>query len=83
MAEFVHGYNTDHRHSGIGYITPDQRHSGKVVPIMQFRNEVLKKAYKVNPERWNGNPVFWSEYPVVYLNPSLETRRILKERKSS
>jgi len=83
MADFVHWYNTDHRHSGIGYITPEQRHSGKVVLIMRFRNEVLKKACENHPERWNGGPVLWSKHPVVYLNPSLETRRILKERKSA
>jgi len=66
MADFVHWYNTAHRHSGIGYITPEQRHSGKVVLIMRFRNEVLKKACENHPERWNGGPVLWSEHPAVY-----------------
>ena len=30
MADFVDWYNTEHRHSGIGYITTEQRHSGQV-----------------------------------------------------
>lgn len=83
MADFVDWYNTEHRHSGIGYITPEQRHSGQVKKIMRFRNEVMDEARKQHPERFSGKPVRWSEHPVVYLNPSVETRHIIKQRKSA
>lgn len=83
MADFVDWYNTEHRHSGIGYITPEQRHSGQVKKIMRFRNNVMDKAKILYPERFSGDPVRWSEFPVVYLNPSVETRHITKQRKSA
>jgi transposase InsO family protein len=83
MADFVAWYNTEHRHSGIGYITPQQRHSGQVKKIMRFRNEVMEEARIIHPERFSGKPVRWSEHPVVYLNPSVETRHIIKQRKSA
>ena len=28
-ADFVHWYNVDHRHSGIQYVSPSQRHEGE------------------------------------------------------
>jgi transposase InsO family protein len=83
MADFVDWYNTEHLHSGIGYITPEQRHSGQVKKIMRFRNEVMDEARKQQPERFSGKPVRWSEHPVVYLNPSVNTRHIIKQRKSA
>jgi transposase InsO family protein len=83
MGKFVHWYNTEHRHAGIGYITPEQRHTGKVKSIMRFRNEVMKRAKVNNPQRWNGDPVQWEEHPVVYLNPVVQTRQIIKMRKSA
>lgn len=83
MADFIDWYNTDHRHSGIGYITPDQRHSGQVKKIMRFRNKVMAEARAEHPERFSSEPVLWQEHPVVYLNPSIETRHIIKQRKSA
>ena len=83
MADFVDWYNNEHRHSGIGYITPEQRHSGQVKKIMSFRNDVMDKARVTHPERFSGEPVRWSEYPVVYLNPSVSTKHIIKQRKSA
>ena len=51
IADFVNWYNDQHRHSGIGYITPNQRHSGNGNKIMQKRNETIMNAYSKNPER--------------------------------
>jgi transposase InsO family protein len=83
LADFVHWYNTEHRHSGIGYMTPEKRHNGEGKKIMKHRNHVLLDAYKEHPERWSGTPSLWIEEPVVYLNPSLDTRRKLKGRKKA
>jgi putative transposase len=83
MANFVDWYNTEHRHSGIGYITPEQRHNGQVKKIMRFRNKVMDEACATYPERFSVEPVRWSEYPVVYLNPSVSTKHIIKQRKSA
>jgi hypothetical protein len=33
VAAFVGWYNDQHRHSGIRFVTPSQRHSGKAIEI--------------------------------------------------
>lgn len=80
FAEFVHWYNTEHRHSGIGYITPNNRHHGKTPMIMSHRNAVLIEARKKNPERWTRGQMLWEKYPVVYLNPDPTTRESVMRR---
>ena len=68
MADFVNWYNTQHKHSGIGYITPEQRSSGKEAGILKNRNEVIQNAYENNPQRWSKTPKFWTVKPIVTLN---------------
>jgi len=80
FADFVNWYNTEHRHSGIGYITPEDRHVGNVVPIMRKRNDVLIEARMIHPERWPNGQRQWEEHPVVYLNPDPTTRDVLTRR---
>jgi transposase InsO family protein len=75
MADFVNWYNNEHRHSGIGYVTPDQRHTGVSKIIMQKRNETIMNAYAVNPERWSSKPALWEEAKEVFLNPSMAPRK--------
>ncbi len=82
LAGFIHWYNYKHRHSGVGYITPADRHSGIGAKIMAIRNETLLEAYEKRPERWSRKPALWVEKPVVYLNPSLDTRSRLKDKAS-
>jgi len=50
FADFVHWYNTMHRHSGIGYVTPDQRHYGFDKELFSIRNKTLKYARLFRPE---------------------------------
>jgi len=71
LASFVNWYNTDHRHSGIGYVTPLQRHEGKDIQLFEKRNATLVRAYQERPERFSRAPKFWSSKPVVYLNRAL------------
>lgn len=53
-AEFVRWYNHAHRHSGIGYVTPAQRHAGTDRHILQARHELYLRARQSNPGRWSG-----------------------------
>jgi len=57
VRSFVHWYNHEHRHSGIGLMPPAAVHSGVAHELRRKRNDVLECAYSVNPERFvNGIP---------------------------
>lgn len=71
--EFVHWYNHDHRHSGIRYVSPAQRHDGTDVAILAARHDVYLKARQRNPARWSGNTRDWSHIEVVTLNPERDS----------
>jgi len=67
---FVTWYNEEHYHSGIGFITPGQRHRGEDKAILAKRKQVYEKAKARNPERWNGRSTRkWDYTSEVYLNP--------------
>ena len=68
-AEFVRWYNVDHRHSGIRYVSPQQRHGGDDQAILAARHALYVQAKKRNPARWSGNTRDWSHIGVVTLNP--------------
>jgi putative transposase len=40
VLNFVSWYNQEHKHSGLKFITPQQRHSGKSEAMMERRKEV-------------------------------------------
>jgi putative transposase len=52
FADFVHGYNNHHMHSSLGYVTPNQKHTGQDIAIFQHRQKVLDKAAETHPERF-------------------------------
>jgi len=55
---FFDWYNHEHRHSGIGLVTPAQRHSGEDKIVYQERQTVLAAFYAQHPERFvRGVPV--------------------------
>ncbi|MEI6702935.1 MAG: IS3 family transposase [Deltaproteobacteria bacterium] len=68
-ADFVNWYNTEHRHSGIGYVTPQQRHDGLDLQIFERRNKTLDRAREIHPERWGKRIGHHGADRVVYLNP--------------
>ena len=68
-AEFVRWYNVDHRHSGIGYVSPEQRHSGQDKAILAARHALYLQAKSRHPARWSGHTRDWSHIDVVTLNP--------------
>jgi transposase InsO family protein len=57
---FTHWYNEVHRHSGIKFVTPAQRHGGADIPILANREIVYEEARERRPERWSGNTRNWS-----------------------
>ena len=66
---FVHWYNVDHRHSGIRYVSPSQRHEGEDHAILEARHALYLQARQKNPARWSGNTRNWSPVVAVTLNP--------------
>ena len=68
-AGFVHWYNYDHRHSGIRYVSPAQRHAGDDHVILAARHALYSRARELNPARWSGNTRNWSPVLAVTLNP--------------
>ncbi|QBG83043.1 IS3 family transposase [Xanthomonas oryzae] len=70
---FVQWYNHDHRHSGIGYVSPAQRHAGQDVAILQARHALYQQAHQANPSRWSGPTRNWKRIEAVALNPEKES----------
>ena len=79
VEEFVRWYNHEHRHSGIRFVTPAQRHSGEDRNILRKREEVYRKAKERNPSRWSGNTRNWDPIHTVVLNPSSRKSRAPEE----
>ena len=52
--QFFSWYNKEHRHSGIGLMTPEQVHYGLAQKIYDDRCQVLLNAYEKTPERFKG-----------------------------
>jgi putative transposase len=75
VAEFVRWYNTIHRHSGIRYTTPEERHEGRDREILREREKVYRRARKARPERWSKGIRNWKPIEVVELNPEGRSER--------
>ncbi|MDD1830207.1 DDE-type integrase/transposase/recombinase, partial [Photobacterium sp. ZSDE20] len=69
VGDFTYWYNVEHKHSGIKYVTPQQRHTGEDHDILEQRKLVYRKAQATNPERWSGQTRDWSFIDEVFLNP--------------
>jgi transposase InsO family protein len=68
---FVQWYNSEHRHSGILFVTPASMHYGEDILILEKRKEVYEKAKQKNPIRWaSGKTRNWEPISEVTLNPS-------------
>lgn len=79
---FVTWYNTEHRHSSIRYVTPEERHNGKDEKILAHRQEIYEAAKKKHPERWSGKTRNWEPIREVYLNPDDPMNMLTKGRDS-
>jgi transposase InsO family protein len=67
--DFVGWYNHDHRHSGIRYVSPAQRHAGEDRGILTARHVLYTQAKATHPRRWTRHTRNWSPIDVVTLNP--------------
>ena len=65
---FVHWYNNVHQHSGISFVTPNERHEGNDKAILHQRKQVYELARQKNPNRWSKQTRNWDRVDEVYLN---------------
>lgn len=70
---FVRWYNTEHLHSGIRFVTPEDRHSGREAAILAGRRALYERARAAHPERWSRGSRCWTPVERVYLNPERST----------
>jgi len=54
--EFFAWYNDEHRHSGLGLLSPAVVHYGLAPKAIEQRRAVLDAAYSAHPERFVGKP---------------------------
>lgn len=78
---FFAWYNTDHRHSGIAWLTPELVHTGQATHMLD-RHQVAKDlAFAANPERFvNGRPHVIPLPEEVWINgpPADEKTEVLR-----
>ena len=71
VTRFVTWYNHEHQHSGIGYVTPADRHTGDDVAILAARRATYARARSRHPERWTRHARLWRRPATVTLNPEV------------
>ncbi|WP_083843576.1 DDE-type integrase/transposase/recombinase [Desulfobacter postgatei] len=64
---FTYWYNNVHLHSGIGFVTPADRHNGNDVAVLANRHQIYQKAKSKHPERWSGRTRNWEPGTTVTL----------------
>lgn len=69
VQKFVRWYNQDHKHSGLKFVTPAQRHNGQAAAIFKQRQHVYSEAKRRNPSRWARHTRNWDLANQVWLNP--------------
>jgi len=82
VANFVGWYNTEHRHSGIRFVTPDERHHGRENAVLANRKRVYERARRKHPNRWSGAARDWTPAPAVFLNPKRDQEALIEAMKS-
>jgi putative transposase len=71
---FFQWYNHEHRHSGIGLLTPATVHAGRAADVVAERQRVLDAAYAAHPERFvRCQPVAAPPPSAVWINPPTTT----------
>jgi putative transposase len=78
---FFPWYNTEHRHSGIGLLTPHAVHYGLAEQLVAHRAQVLAAAFAAHPERFvRGLPHPPARPTEVWINPPQSTRGAPRNR---
>jgi putative transposase len=76
VTAFVAWYNAEHRHSGIRFVTPDERHHGRENDVLANRVRVYERARRRHPNRWSRGTRNWTPAPAVFLNPKRDQETI-------
>lgn len=76
VLNFVRWYNNEHRHSGIKFVTPNERHTGADKAILENRQKVYLEAKGRKPERWSRGSRDWTMVTEVSLNPDKSDNRL-------
>jgi putative transposase len=77
LQTFFAWYNHEHRHSGIGLVTPAQRHSGEDRIVYERRQVVLGAFYEQHSERFvRGKPSPPKLPGEVWINKPNEERKV-------
>jgi putative transposase len=67
---FFQWYNHEHRHTGIGLLTPATVHCGQAAETIAARQQVLLAAHQAHPERFvRGTPKPPAVPTAVWINP--------------
>jgi putative transposase len=67
---FFAWYNTMHRHSGIGYMTPHSVHYGHAQAMLTTRQQALDAAFLAHPTRFKSKrPLTLAMPAAVWINP--------------
>lgn len=70
---FFPWYNHEHRHSGLGFLTPAVVHFGDAATVRAHRQQVLAAAYAAHPERFvKGRPHPADLPTAVWINPPVK-----------
>ncbi len=77
--DFVIWYNTEHLHSSIHFVTPDDRHHGRHLDILKKRHEVYQNARNARPERWTSDTRNWQPELEVALNPGKKQGHLMEK----
>jgi transposase InsO family protein len=76
---FVAWYNTEHKHSSIKFVTPQQRHDGSDRQVLAKRTSLYEEAKARNPNRWTSGIRDWSHVDEVVLNPAQSANEAASE----
>lgn len=71
---FVKWYNTEHKHSALKFVTPEEKHRGEDQVLLAARHTVYEMAKARQPSRWSKQTRNWSPVVETILNPSEQNR---------
>ena len=78
--QFFQWYNQEHRHCGIGLLTPSMVHFGETQTVLAQRQVVLDAAYQAHPDRFVRRPPRPLPLPSeVWINRPVPTDQKTKE----